>query len=345
MSKLVDREMLVIARRELIERVRSKWFLIGTLLGPIVMLAVILVPAILASRDESKVRVAIINQMPADAAERAELDRELLAGFALVGWEGRVVDDPGEAALLSQIQGREINGFLQVPADVLGGGRVTYQGDNGTNAPAMVGYYSGVNPALLALPARRRSWPWALFAVALLGIAGAALFFVWRGSQRPQTVLVVERGNARANGQPLVVADDPERSPEPDPEEGAAPVGTTPPRPDAGAAGAGKPRDGKSRSAEDGDNDLRKRLNRMRPEIARCWSEHAGAATQVTDASVSFKLEPSGKVSSVQLTPAALSTTPTGACIRKVFLATRFPGQKESIDIKLQLSPKARPPI
>lgn len=137
MSKLVDREMLVIARRELIERVRSKWFLIGTLLGPIVMLAVILVPAILASRDESKVRVAIINQMPADAAERAELDRELLAGFALVGWEGRVVDDPGEAALLSQIQGREINGFLQVPADVLGGGRVTYQGDNGTNAPAM----------------------------------------------------------------------------------------------------------------------------------------------------------------------------------------------------------------
>lgn len=212
-------------------------------------------------------------------------------------------------------------------------------------APAMVGYYSGVNPALLALPARRRSWPWALFAVALLGIAGAALFFVWRGSQRPQTVLVVERGNARANGQPLVVADDPERSPEPDPDEGAAPVGTTPPRPDAGAAGAGKPRDGKSRSAEDGDNDLRKRLNRMRPEIARCWSEHAGAATQVTDASVSFKLEPSGKVSSVQLTPAALSTTPTGACIRKVFLATRFPGQKESIDIKLQLSPKARPPI
>lgn len=152
MKKLIDREMLVIARRELLERVRSRWFLIGTLLGPIVMLAVILVPAILAARDDRKVQVVIVNQMPASQggeANRAELNREIIAGFALVGWEAKVVEPgpdagggsgggaTGEAALLAQVKARQINGFLLVPADVLSGGQIIYQGDNGTNAPAM----------------------------------------------------------------------------------------------------------------------------------------------------------------------------------------------------------------
>lgn len=151
MKKLIDREMLVIARRELLERVRSRWFLIGTLLGPIVMLAVILVPAILAARDDHKVQVVIVNQMPASEggdANRAELNREIIAGFALVGWEARVVEAgpaagggsggaTDEAALLAQVKARQINGFLLVPADVLSGGKIIYQGDNGTNAPAM----------------------------------------------------------------------------------------------------------------------------------------------------------------------------------------------------------------
>lgn len=143
---IVDRELLVIARRELVERVRSRWFLIGTLLGPIAMLAVILVPAVLAARDESKVRVAIVNRMveaaPANAASGASdasdaLNRELIAGFTLVGWEGEVVADIGEPALLAQVKARKVNGFLVIPSDVLGSGRVVYQGDNGTSAPAM----------------------------------------------------------------------------------------------------------------------------------------------------------------------------------------------------------------
>ena len=48
-----------------------------------------------------------------------------------------MVTDLEESALLEQVREQEINGFLVVPADVLGGGAVTYQGDNGTSAPAM----------------------------------------------------------------------------------------------------------------------------------------------------------------------------------------------------------------
>jgi ABC-2 type transport system permease protein len=145
-----SRETQVIARRELLERMRSKWFVIGTLLGPIVMLAVILVPALLGARAEKVVQVAIIHRAaepaaadkpvaaaPAPPLDREALDRELLAGFTLVGWQAQTVADPGDVALLAQVKARKINGFLVIPDDVLAAGRVTYQGDNGTNAPAM----------------------------------------------------------------------------------------------------------------------------------------------------------------------------------------------------------------
>ncbi|MBK7540181.1 MAG: ABC transporter permease [Myxococcales bacterium] len=157
------REALVIARREVLERVRSKWFVIGTLLGPIAMLAVILVPALLAAREEKVVKIALVLRAaaevapapgpapaptpagaaeptaakPAASAPSAALAKELIAGFALVGWRAHVVTDLEESALLEQVREQEINGFLVVPADVLGGGAVTYQGDNGTSAPAM----------------------------------------------------------------------------------------------------------------------------------------------------------------------------------------------------------------
>lgn len=245
--------------------------------------------------------------------------------------------------------------------------RASLDGGLGLGEPLLGGYYSAANPVLLPpAPPPRRSWPWVLFAVALLGIAGAALFFVWRGSQRQQTVLVVERGNARANGQPLVPeASDPSEPAQPSGAQevgtgtgtGTGAVGSDPggtrepaqPIPTGGEPRNDEPRDDRTRDDRSpgaaGGNELRKRLQRMRPEVARCWSEHADAQAVVTDASVAFKIETSGKVSSVQIVPDSLAATPVGACIRKVFLAKRFPEQKESTDIKLQLSSKARPPI
>lgn len=146
-ARFLGREALVIARRELLERVRSKWFLIGTLLGPIAMLAVILVPALLAAREEKVVKIAIVLRgEPAAAAAPTSapaLATELIAGFALIGWQAQVVTGaagtPGtdDAALLAQVRKQQINGFLSVPPDVLGNGVVTYQGDNGTSTLAM----------------------------------------------------------------------------------------------------------------------------------------------------------------------------------------------------------------
>ena len=51
-------EWLIIARREFVERVRTIWFLIVTLLGPVAMIALLVVPAWLAMRA-TKERVVI----------------------------------------------------------------------------------------------------------------------------------------------------------------------------------------------------------------------------------------------------------------------------------------------
>jgi ABC-2 type transport system permease protein len=138
------REIFVIARREWLERVRSRWFLVGTLLGPIAMLAVVLVPALLAAREEKEVTVAIIDRShgapttaTAPVAAPGPLVAELITVFAAQHWHGQLVEDPGEAALLAQVKERKINGFLILPADVLDSGLITYQGDNGTSAGAM----------------------------------------------------------------------------------------------------------------------------------------------------------------------------------------------------------------
>lgn len=154
---ILDRETLIIARRELIERMRTKWFLIGTLLGPVVMLAVMVVPALLAARADAEVKVAIIDRSapaaaPSDAAAAhpapGPLASELITAFGLVNWKAEVIADPGEAGLLERVRARQINGFLIVPADVLEGGTVTYQGDNGTSAGAM-GRLEGVVTAVV----------------------------------------------------------------------------------------------------------------------------------------------------------------------------------------------------
>jgi len=52
----------LIIRREFSVRVRSKWFVVGTLVGPVIMLALLVIPALLATMGgESKLRVFVVD--------------------------------------------------------------------------------------------------------------------------------------------------------------------------------------------------------------------------------------------------------------------------------------------
>jgi ABC-2 type transport system permease protein len=123
------RETFVIAKRELLERVRTKWFVVMTVLGPFLMVGLIVIPTVLASRGSDGAKVDIIDQT-------GKLGPTLVAAFAAdeQHWKATVVDPKTtDEQELQRLRSKDINGFLRIPADSLGKGEITYRGDNATN--------------------------------------------------------------------------------------------------------------------------------------------------------------------------------------------------------------------
>lgn len=120
------RDMFVIARREFLERVKSKWFVAITLLGPIGMVAMVLVPALLMGNGEGA-KVDIIDKTGVIA-------KPLSDGLAAVKWKPVIVaaDTPDQIEM-DRIRDKQINGFVTIPADALEGGKILYRGDNGSS--------------------------------------------------------------------------------------------------------------------------------------------------------------------------------------------------------------------
>lgn len=135
---------LVIARREFLERVRSKWFVIVTILGPIMMIALIVVPAVLARSGGEKAKVEIVDH-------GSGLGPGLVAAFTAVEWEAKIVPaDTPEQTLLDHIRDKQSNGFLDVPADATTGGKLVYQGDNASSTAVLVKMNQVVNATIYA---------------------------------------------------------------------------------------------------------------------------------------------------------------------------------------------------
>ena len=128
-------DWLVIARRELFERIRTKWFAIITAIGPLALIALMVTPVLLA-RASASAKVVIVDHTgklgePVAAALRSKD----------VGWQAKVAPaDTPVATLLGEIRDKQINGFLTIPADALTADRprVTYQGDNATSQMVVV---------------------------------------------------------------------------------------------------------------------------------------------------------------------------------------------------------------
>ncbi|HTJ45220.1 MAG TPA: ABC transporter permease [Kofleriaceae bacterium] len=116
---------LVIAKREFLERVRTKWFAITTAIGPIFMIALLVVPVLLA-RLGGTTKLAVVDH----SGQMADSLRRTLPAS---DWEITIrTDDPTEASLLAEIRDKKIDGFLVIPKDALEQGEIVYQGDNAT---------------------------------------------------------------------------------------------------------------------------------------------------------------------------------------------------------------------
>ncbi|MDX2089642.1 MAG: ABC transporter permease [Kofleriaceae bacterium] len=131
------RDTLVIGRRELLERVRSKWFVVMTLLGPLFMVALVVVPALIASKSAAGARVEIIDKTgrvgPGIVAE-------------LKDWHVTIVSpDTPDAVEMARIRDDKINGFIVVPANGLEGGTIFYRGDNASSQKVQADLYKSIS--------------------------------------------------------------------------------------------------------------------------------------------------------------------------------------------------------
>ncbi len=129
-------KLWAIVRREYIERVRTKAFVIGTILGPLVMAAMMIVPA-LAARSKSKpLRVAVVDatgelrQAVEAALREAKVDGR--ARFDIQSG-GAGAPETAEAQLKQAVLQKKIDGYLALPKDAVATASASYFGRNVTN--------------------------------------------------------------------------------------------------------------------------------------------------------------------------------------------------------------------
>jgi len=130
-------KLWTVIRREYLERVRSKWFVIVTLFGPLFFGTVMVLPGYLSVRAMREARVANIRIIDATGAGLGARVARRLAPTPLQGEAQAMaaVDTvaptdvaAAEAALLDEIQARTLVGVLTVDAATLEAGTARYMG-------------------------------------------------------------------------------------------------------------------------------------------------------------------------------------------------------------------------
>jgi ABC-2 type transport system permease protein len=140
-------DWLVIARRELLERVRTPWFIVVTLLGPVMMIGTMVLPVVLAATGDNTATIEIVD---ASGKLGPAVADELARGPSNDVWKATVVaPDTDEKTLLGHIADGKTDGFLTIPANAPAPtALITYQGENATSQAAMVKLYPAVIAAV-----------------------------------------------------------------------------------------------------------------------------------------------------------------------------------------------------
>ena len=156
------RDVLLIIKREFHERVASRSFLLGTLLFPLIMIALIMLPRIFG-RGGAERTFALVDEAPPGvaAAFTAALSRTPEAPedntYRVVPVEGTL--EQARARLAAQVERKEIDGFVILPADVLDGGEIGYRARNVGSFAVMRDLRTAGNRAVLSERIRRAGIP------------------------------------------------------------------------------------------------------------------------------------------------------------------------------------------
>ena len=130
------RKIAAVVRREFVERVRTKWFIISTVLGPIFLVGVIVLPVVLGTRGGGA-RIAVVDAESGGFAGRllAQLGTNSRFSVTVVAASGTGVAEVD--SLTREVQAKRLDGFLAVSPAAVESGKFEYQGRNVASIPDM----------------------------------------------------------------------------------------------------------------------------------------------------------------------------------------------------------------
>jgi len=125
------RKVWAVIRREFVERVRSKWFLISTVLGPVFMISVTVLPSLLATRSGRVNHIVLVDEGGGTLGERLRTQLVGSGRFAVqlvaAGADrGNAVRD----SLTDRVRTEALDGFLTISPATLESGMAEYRGRN-----------------------------------------------------------------------------------------------------------------------------------------------------------------------------------------------------------------------
>jgi ABC-2 type transport system permease protein len=132
----VSAKLVAVVRREYLERVRSKAFVIGTVLGPLVLTAMMIIPALAARAGSKPLRVAVLDRTAAlQAAVEAALRDARFDGSSRFEVVSVSSADPAgrEDQLKRAVLAGRLDGYLELPEDAISRAAASYYGRNVSN--------------------------------------------------------------------------------------------------------------------------------------------------------------------------------------------------------------------
>ena len=120
------RKILAVVKREYLQIVRTKGFIIGTILGPVLMVAIVAVPVLVSLMSVDKQETLGVIDLSGQVYQELEskLDVKLRSGerqFALEKYSGA---DPAilRRDLNQKVLSKEMDAYIYIPSDVFEGG-------------------------------------------------------------------------------------------------------------------------------------------------------------------------------------------------------------------------------
>lgn len=146
---------LVVFKREYLERVRSKWFIVATVLGPVFMGVITVLPTVLAARTRSSPTLANVIVLDATGTDLGSRVARSLAETAPASPPPRVQAVAAEQLAAAEDSATQAvihhaaQGYLVLDAKTLAGTQVRYAGRNATSMTDVNSLTSTVRQNLL----------------------------------------------------------------------------------------------------------------------------------------------------------------------------------------------------